>query len=196
MSSARGFTLIELLVVIAIMAVLGAFTIANFHSFGEDKELENVALDIVSQIKTAQTNASTGVKCENLTAIYGWRNDIYHQSDGYKVRLSCINDDTYTPRSTKYLILSAGIIIENITVDGSSNALPNYFSESPWGGSFAAAVFEPPLTKLTFRCFINYSSEGCSGGMSDGKLVVRLKNTKTNSTKEVIIEKGGRVYVE
>lgn len=192
----KGFTLIELLVVIAIMAIVGTFAIANYRSFGQDKDLESAALDIQSQVRTAQTNATTGVKCENLTALHGWRNDIYRQNDGYKVRLSCINDDTYTPRSKKYLSLPANIIIENITVDGSTNTLPNYFSESPWGGSFAAAVFEPPFTQLSFRCFINYSSEGCSGGTPDGKLVIRLKNTKTNSVKSLAIDKGGRVYAQ
>jgi len=38
----RGFTLIELMIVISIMALLGAFTIANYRSFGEDKDLEKV----------------------------------------------------------------------------------------------------------------------------------------------------------
>ncbi len=190
----KGFTLIELLVVISIMAIIGTFTIANFRSFGEDKELENAALDIQSQVRTAQTNASTGVKCENISA-WQWRNDFYKQSDDYKVRISCVNDDTYDPRSKKYLILPANIQIENISVDGQNNPLPNQFTESPWGGSYASVVFEPPFAKISFRCFTNYPT-GCSGGTQDNKVIITLKNTKTATTKQIIIDKGGRVYVQ
>ncbi len=191
----NGFTLIELLVVIAVIAIVGTFAIANFRSFGEDKELENAALDIQSQVRTAQANASSGLKCENTTALQ-WRNDFYRQSDGYKIRLSCINDGTFTPKSPRYLVLPANIIIENIVVDGSSNSLPNLFTENPWGGSYATTVFNTPFAEISFRCNINYPTSGCSGGVPDGKVTIQLKNTKTNSTKQVIIDKGGRIYVQ
>ena len=41
----KGFTLVELMVVIAIMAIVGTFAIANYRSFGEDKDLENAVLE-------------------------------------------------------------------------------------------------------------------------------------------------------
>lgn len=60
-----GFTLVELLVVVAIMALVGVVAIANFRTFGEDEALKNAAFDIVSLIRTAQTNATSNVKCGN-----------------------------------------------------------------------------------------------------------------------------------
>lgn len=179
------------------MAIIGTFTIANYRSFGEDETLKSAISDIQTLVRSAQTNASTGLKCENLTA-KRWRSDFYRQGSIYKIRLSCFNDDINppTPRAIKYLILPANIKMEDMTIDGSTNTLPNSFTE-PWGGSYASLIFETPSATLSFRCVINWlpdSVDWCSGGTPDGKLIVRLKNTQTNTIKSLTIDKGGRVY--
>lgn len=61
--SAPGFTLIELLVVIAIMGIISTVAFSNYKSFGEDQSLKNAVLDLQSQLRTAQTNAISNVKC-------------------------------------------------------------------------------------------------------------------------------------
>lgn len=206
----KGFTLIELLVAITVMAIVGVFAMANFRSFGQDKELENAALDIQSQIRVAQTNASTNLTCRGIRPAGQWRDDFSKQSNIYKIKLSCNYSDPGNPScrgdgacigNEKILVLPPDIIIEKIIVKGSDNTLPNDFIESnspPYGGgSYAATVFsEPPFAKLSFRCYTNYPSAGCTGGTPDNKFVIQLKNTKTSSTKQVIIEEGGNVYVQ
>lgn len=205
----NAFTLIELLVVIAIMATVAIVAIANFRSFGEDKELENAAMDIQSKFRVAQANATANVLCRGIRPAGQWRNDFYKQLNIYKIKLSCNYSDPGNPScrgdgacigNEKILVLPPNIIIEKIIVKGSDNTLPNDFIESnspPYGGgSYAATVFsEPPFAKLSFRCYTDFPS-GCSGGIPDNKFVIQLKNTKTSSTKQVIIEEGGRVYVQ
>ncbi len=63
----NAFTLIELLVVITIMGVIGAYTLANYRSFGEDRNLKSAVLDVISLLRQAQTNATTNVICTDGT---------------------------------------------------------------------------------------------------------------------------------
>ena len=67
MPKSRGFTLIDLLVVRAIMAVIGVYTLSSYRSFGEDQNLKNAVLDVVSLLRQAQTNATANVVCNNGT---------------------------------------------------------------------------------------------------------------------------------
>lgn len=84
LNSSKGFTLIELLVVMAIMAVVGFFTLANYKSFGEDQNLKNAVLDVVSLLRQAQTNATTNVICEGGS----WQGLFLSSTS---VRLKCSN---------------------------------------------------------------------------------------------------------
>lgn len=207
MSSARGFTLIELLVVIVIMSILGTFAIANYRSFGQDKELESIALDIQSLVRVAQTNATTGKKCipriDPASPAKAWSNDFFRQEDGDKITLAC----SYVNASgseiggywgvQKYLILPSNISLVSVDIDSCNNTLSNgFFNEHSGHGSSAGIVFKPTLGNMTFYSYfvgsIDYNQK-----CPDGNIFrVNLKNTKTNSTKQVVIDKGGRVYVQ
>lgn len=206
--SQKGFTLIELLVVIVIMAILGAFTIANYKSFGQDKELESIALDIQSLIRVAQTNATTGKKCiprNNPNTSFPaevWSNDFFRQEDGDKITLACayINENGSLIGGfwgvQKYIILPSHIKLVSADIDSCPNVLNNLFNENTGYGSSAGIVFKPTLGNMTFYSYfvgsIDYNQK-----CPDGNIFrVNLKNTKTNSTKQVIIDKGGRVYVQ
>ncbi len=63
LSARHGFTLIELLIVIGIMAITSVFALANYRSFGEDQNLKNAVLDVISLFRQAQANATTNVIC-------------------------------------------------------------------------------------------------------------------------------------
>lgn len=154
------------------MAVVGTFVIANYRSFGEDKDLENAALDVVSFIRTAQTNATTNLKCDTR---YGAVWQIEYASNAV-INLNCKEDPlaaTFTDK--KQLQLKANIEVDSITGSSSINCLESYGST------------------------INFTFNGqieLGGNAQCASLAATLKNTRTNSTKEVIIEKGGRVYVQ
>jgi prepilin-type N-terminal cleavage/methylation domain-containing protein len=94
--SARGFTLVELLVVISVMAVLTVIAIANFSNFKQDQALKGAAGYLQSQLRTTQTNASTGFKCNNKTANY-WKSTLSETSFGsgkYQLQTLCSNADS------------------------------------------------------------------------------------------------------
>lgn len=114
----KGFTLIELLVVIAIMAIVGTFSVANFRSFGEDKELANAALDIQSILRTAQTNASANVKCPNGFTPKNW---LVNFINSQRIDLDCA-DSTGGVSSVKSLALGSNIQLGSIVND--SPAVP------------------------------------------------------------------------
>lgn len=109
----KGFTLIELLVVISIMAIVGTFTVANFRSFGEDKELANAALDIQSLLRTAQTNASANVKCPNGFTPKNW---LVNFISSQRIDLDCA-DSTGGVSSVKSLALGSNIQLGSIVND-------------------------------------------------------------------------------
>lgn len=203
-----GFTLIELLVVIAIIAIIGTFAIANYRSFGQDKELESAALDIQSLIRVAQTNATTGKKCiprNNPNTSFPaevWSNDFFRQEDGDKITLACayINEVGSLVGGfwgvQKYIILPAHIKLVSADIDSCPNVLNNLFNEHTGHGSFAGVEFKLPLGNLTSHSYFVGSidfNQGCPDGNT---FRVNLKNTKTNFTKQIIIDKGGRVYVQ
>ena len=167
--SVRGFTLIELLVVIVIMSIIGTFAIANYRSFGEDKELESASLDIQSLLRTAQTNATTGTKCipriDPISPAEEWSNDFFRQDDGDKVRLTCAykqatgSDQGGFWGAQKYLILPPNIKLVSVDIDSCSNTLNNLFNEHTGQGSFAGAIFKPISGNITFYSYF------CSMGM-------------------------------
>lgn len=203
----HGFTLIELLVVIAIMAIIGTFAIANYRSFGQDKELVSIALDIQSLVRVAQTNATTGKKCiprlDPISPAEAWQNDFFRQNDGDKITLACsyLRGDGALIGGywgvQKYFILPAHIQLVSVDIDSCSNTLAKKpYNEHTGENSSAAIVFKPTLGNMTFYSYLVGSSDS-GNKCPDGNIFkVNLKNTKTNSTKQVIIDKGGRVYVE
>lgn len=101
----NAFTLVELLVVITIMAIIGTFTVANFGSFGKDKELQNAALDVQSLLRTAQTNASANVKCPNDIPSKKW---LVNFISSQRIDLDCA-DSTGGVSSVKSLSLGNDI---------------------------------------------------------------------------------------
>lgn len=171
MKFSAGFTLIELLVVIAIMAIVGVFTLANYRSFGEDQNLKNAVLDIQSQLRTAQTNATANAIC-NTQFGATWQVEF---TDTKTTKLKC-QEPSPTPLPTpipkKTLTLGANIEIQSVSGTGSNcpTALPFTISFAPLNG------------KITLE------RASCTS------LTLTLRNTKTVSAKSFIIEQGGRIY--
>lgn len=176
-SALSGYTLIELLVVIAIMAVIGVFALANFGSFGEDKKLDNALLDIQSQLRTAQTNATSNVQCAQFGAIW----QVEFKTDAVTTNLNC-QDPLSSPPPTirKTSQLTTNIAIQSVY--GDIAACP--------GGTTPTT----PIPAFSIK-FASISGTMDLGGTNCGWLILTLIDNKTGHTKALKIEKGGNIHI-
>lgn len=161
MNKFSGFTLIELLVVIAIMALIGTYVLSNYGRFGEDQKLKNTALDIVSLLKTAQTNATSGSKCQNLSSL-SW---LVAFTNNTTLDLKCQN--------------SSG-------TSGSIKSISPAVTTTTY--SFAAGTCTP--TQVSFAPLNGTMTSNCNSDVT-----ITVTNSEGNS-KQVFVERGGRIYAE
>lgn len=173
-----GFTLVELLVVITIMGIIGAFVIVNYRSFGEDQNLKSDILNIQNLFRQAQTSATTNAKCDDTGSTgYGATWELYFSSNK-TIYLKCRTPYSLTLKKT--LTLAEGIEIQ--LSDGTTICRPDV----PFTIKIA-----PLNGKIDF-----FNSRGDTLSLSCKMLTVTLRNNKTESTRALIIEQGGRVYEE
>lgn len=167
MKTAYGFTLIELLVVIAIIAIIGVFSLANYRSFGEDQNLKNAVLDVVSLLRQAQANATTNTICNTA---YGATWQVVFSDDAKTVNLNCLEGSTTFTKK----ILKLDAKAQNISIQGVSG------TSCPLGVPFTIS-------------FALLSGNVDFTGYSDcTSFAITLTNSK--STKSLTVEKGGRIY--
>ena len=164
----NAFSLIELLVVIAIMAIIGAYTLANYRPFGEDQSLKSAVLDIQSLLKQAQTNATTNAICNTGSSAL-WQ--VAFSADGKTLNPDC--QESSVSYARKPLQLGANIAIQS-AVTGTGSDCP------------AALPFTVNFSLL--KGDINFGGANCTS------LKITLKNNKTGRTKDLTIEQGGRIY--
>jgi len=174
-----GFTLIEMLVVIAVMALVGTFTLSNYKSFGEDQDLKSAVLDIQSQLRTAQTNSTTNLKCEGVSdpdGPYGatWKVRFF---DSTTILLKCDKP----PDSLEKRTLKLGADIQIFSVSGTP------------AGSCPSI---PPFSRFNISFTPLYGKMTIGDNTSCTSLTVTLENTKTGSTKSLVIEQGGKIYAQ
>lgn len=198
----HGFTLVELLVAITLMGLVGTFALANFRSFGEDQKLKNAALDVQSLLRTAQTNAVTNTECDSqngstwqvvissssVLAVTSTSPSPSSSPNGttvYQVDLKCLESGTTFPKKT--LTMDKNI---TISVAGTVQALRVQTASTTACPDLPVTISFAPLTgKIDLG--------GSTGPYATcGKLTFTLVNTKTNSTKGLIIERGGSIYVQ
>lgn len=163
----KGFTLIELLVVVAIMALVGVVAIANFRTFGEDKNLNNAALDIQTLLRSAQTNASTNLKC-NIQNNSIWQVEFLNSTT---LNLKC-QEGMSPPLLKKTLQFGDNIVIQSVSGPASCPA-----------GTPFTVNFAPISSQINF-----FGYDTCKS------VTIIIKNNKTGTVKSLTVEKGGRVY--
>lgn len=164
--SQSGFTLIELVVVITITAVIGVYALANYNRFGGDQNLNNAVLDAVSLLRQAQTNASTNVICSNGT---------------WQVIFA----------TTKTLNLQCSTSASPLKVLQLDKDDPN-ISISAVSGSSCPTM--PPFTAFTISFTSLNGNANVGSFASCTSLRITLNNSQTTSTKDLLIEQGGRIY--
>lgn len=173
--NSRAFTLVELLVVIAIMAIMSVFALANYGSFGEDQNLKNAALNIQSQIRKAQTNATSNVICGST-----FSNTWQVVATATMVYLACPS-----------LGLIKGVPFgDNISVF----AVPGIGPDCPANNNQFVISFAPLSGHISF---VSPPATNCTS------LTIILRNNKISpdctganlaKCKQLTIEQGGRIY--
>lgn len=175
--TASGFTLVELLVVITIMAIVGAYSLANFSNFGEDQKLKSATQDVQSLIRQAQSNASTNAQC-NTGYSATWQVVL---TDATTVNLNCQEPSASpVPILKKTLQLSTNNSQIQTIAGVSPASCPS--GSPPFSSPYPTVSFDPLTGK------VNFGNSACTS------LTITLVNNKNSSTKDVKIEQGGRIY--
>lgn len=181
--SARGFTLVELLITLTIITIFGLFSIANFGSFGESQKLKGLAFDVQSFIRSTQTSASSRTACPIGTTDFGanWWTEI--QTGNNDITQKCqIGSGTITTTKT-YLVNSSS---PNLLVDSIKCA-----DNSTTTSGVVTIKYAPLTASVTIS-----DSNGVTCFTTSQFILVSVKNTKTQETKVVKIDKGGTASVE
>lgn len=91
--SCLGFTLIELLVVISIIGILFVIGIAQYMNFNRRQILDQATQELKSNLRLAQTMASSGEKPTGCTTLDGYRVNFSSggstNPDNYQIQAKC-----------------------------------------------------------------------------------------------------------
>lgn len=178
-----GFTLIELLIVITIVSLLTVVGIVNFKTFSEDQIIIRASGQIQSLLRLANRNASTSVKCTDTEPAASWL--LKFKTDQKTLTLVCKSPDSET--EIKSLVLENGIEIDEITTSPSC-------SSADFPGFAVTLTYGAPLGQTDFVFARGVHNIECHPDSST--IRVKLKNTRTEATKDIVISKGGEINVQ
>lgn len=178
----KGFTLVELLVVISIMGLLSVVSLARFGTLREDQKLQAAANELQSLIRTAQTNATTNVKCGS-TAGATW---FVEFKDSKTIDLKCYTSDPAVTTLQKTTTFTT-----NQPMINSINGQDTCTSSFP---SYAVDVSFAPLYGTVSFTDNSPTANPCFAGSS--QVSVNLADSVTSAQKAVNVQKGGVVSVD
>lgn len=217
----KGFTLLELLVVMAVIAISTIFIIPNLGKSTDDQKLKNVAEELQTLIRQAQNNAQSGALCGSSRGSYWgvqFRRISATTGEGITYDLIC-GENRFNPTAIGSHGIPSGFIIEDladkITCSPSSSITPLdsinpkvfvIFSNVKGAGNFGCYDRTNTASGQQNSCtstpaapcsYVNLSADPNHLLYSSAiKLTIIIKSRKTDTTKTVVIEKGGAVYVQ
>lgn len=188
----KGFTLIELLVVITIIASLVGVFAPKFITYSKYQDLQGAAANLQTNIRTAQNNASSGLRCTGNTVASSWYL-YFFGSDAYRLETTCAGPapgagtPTPTPPVSTVYKFPAGVSIDFIEL----NSCPGIDLKN----SDLKVIFSNISGVLKFE--VSGANVGCGSSSYAKTLAIRLKSlSDPGNPISVIIEKGGSVYVK
>lgn len=167
-----GYTLVELLVVMTILSLIGLTSFINLGNFREDKLLDTSLTNLQSLIRTAQSNASTGVLCSGVGGAI-W--SIEFIKDSKTINLKC-----QASSQTATVSIPATSLVGDVQVKSIS-------SGSSCSSDTVTVNFLPVSGGTTFTDLINT----CIGPSQS--LTVTLYLSGKIETRTVTINKGGSI---
>lgn len=178
-----GYSLIELLIVISIISVLVVLLIPQFNSFNQSQVLQNTASQLQSNLRTAQNNAISGVKCNINEPASSWQIIFTEGSeqDNYEIKALCSGANPTLVTIGTYL-LPKDIRIQSIKADGTQDIDPiNGFTIS----------FQNISGKVLFS-FADLSNKI----ILDPAKEITVTIGYTNSVIIIKIDKGGTISIQ
>lgn len=178
----KGFTLIELLVVIAIMGSLIVILLPQLNNFYRQQVLRDAASALQSVLKTAQNNASSGVKCNSVGASAKfWKISFGADKKSYMLQSECDSGGVGVTRNYQ---LPQGVTIKEVRLDSCTASI------SP---NDAQIEFANISANINFKS----TDTGCPITFNTGKMKIKLQlqETSLQATIEVVVDKGGSIYL-
>lgn len=187
----KGFTLLELLVVVAIVSILIVLSIPQFSKFNNSQAVQTSALELQTAVRTAQSNAGSGIKCDSppTTPSLDWQL-LLSDDRGYRVTSTC-NPSGSAVNNT--FLLSPNVKFSEVSMRGPdelcNESRAAYFTG--YGVSYnnvsASAAFKKPAgsvcNDVDFARVTN--------------MVISLRSANDSSViRKVVIEKSGAVYID
>lgn len=180
-----GFTLIELAVVVVIISTLMVLILPKLSLFSKSQALEDEASRLQTALRVAQNNAASGIKCNSTVPASNWYLK-FADTTTYYLETVCSGSEvgalTPTPTppvSTRYAIAS-GISVKEIKLDSCT------ITAGSVGGVRASFT--------NIASLVNLANAGCPG--DPAKMTITLQiNSDPGKTANVVVEKGGPIYV-
>lgn len=173
----KGYTLVELLVVLAIMGLMSLGAFVNLKSFREEKEIITAASELQNFIRIAQSNATTGLKCDDKGGV-PWLIIFDNETS---VKLACWYQLNPTVQKTLNLVKN----IKIGSIQGSDCA--DVTQQEVW------VLFDPVTGKISFieDDDIYNDPEGIECTFESSSLTITLDQDDTTRISTVEIDKGG-----
>lgn len=172
----RGFSLVEILVVVSILALIGIVAIPNLRRFSKEQEIDNVALQVLNTLKTAQSQASSRIKCPNGESADNWT--VRLTVNGYSLIAGCqtsgpqdIFTKPYKPSTATTDTFGGGLSVCGVSSGGDS--VDVVFSQNQ----------------------VNYVCTS-SPTLETGLVLLTLSNSSGDFVRLIRIEPGGVIKIE
>lgn len=191
----KGFTLIELLVVVAIIGTLVGLLLPQFQNYNKTQMLQNAASQFLSNLRTVQNNAIAGVECSPGLKALGWYLRVV-DSTHYQVTSTCA-DSPISGTGTTYTLPAGVQFCKVYLLDKDNESCPDLpdspddvICETP---DDFAALFSNIKGEVTLQS----GDTDCPVSSSRVKMKFLLNlQSDTSKTANVIIEKGGSIYLQ
>ena len=175
-----GYTLIELMVAISIMAILGIIAFVNFKDFSQDQILNKAVGQVQTYLRLAQSNATSGLKCNDNPA-ESWM--IEFETNQTDIKLKCKSASS-ADIEKQTLTLEGNVIVDSISGTTCVNAT--------FHDSTMTVVYGNLYGKPSFILAKGRSNE-CIADVSS--ITITLKRN-SSTPKSLVINKGGAIRVQ
>ncbi|MBI2011562.1 prepilin-type N-terminal cleavage/methylation domain-containing protein [Candidatus Daviesbacteria bacterium] len=148
MPKKNGFTIVEILITITIIGILTLIAIPNFRKFNKEQLLRNFATDLIYNLRKAQINAQSGVKCPDGNPSVTWGINFLANSS-YELIATC-EGSNYTGNA---------VSTPNITLSTNCGAYPSVLKFNQNGVIYPDSSSCPSLGNQIFAVTLSDSTK-------------------------------------